>query len=107
MATAYEEEVARRLEGLHYVSPGLCSSCKTCQQLYNLSEKDLAAAYESGRLVDEGHPSKADCEACGQSLAGNRYEAHAVPEDGDVIHLSICEDCLFYFANGDVPEKWP
>ena len=26
--------------------------------------------------------------------------------DGEVVHLDICENCLMFHANGDEPEEW-
>lgn len=49
-----------------------------------------------------------DCECCGTSMAGQRYAATALPpnpvENKDYIALEICQNCLLYVANGDVPD---
>ncbi len=60
---------------------------------------------------DEGGPGGSQCGSCGSTLAGMRYDAHAIDHspgevDQDPIELSICVDCLCYHANGDEPENW-
>lgn len=54
--------------------------------------------------LDEGGFSHRSCECCGNPLGGNRYAAHAIADDGSILHYDICSDCLFYLANGDLPE---
>ncbi len=47
------------------------------------------------------------CDLCG-ALAGDRYAVTALPENPaenhDYVALSICGDCLYFIANGDVPD---
>lgn len=47
-----------------------------------------------------------DCEICG-ALAGDRYAVTAFPSpigDGtDYVPLEVCDCCLLYIANGDLP----
>ena len=47
-----------------------------------------------------------DCEICG-ALAGDRYAVTAFPEvigDGtDYVPLEVCDWCITYIANGEVP----
>ena len=49
-----------------------------------------------------------ECDLCG-ALAGNRYAVTALPdnpaENHDYVALSVCKDCLYYTASGDVPER--
>ena len=66
----------------------------------------ISELIETGELADEPHFSWSPCESCGSSLGGNRYAAHSTDADGNISHWDICEDCLFYFANGDLPENW-
>jgi hypothetical protein len=59
---------------------------------------------------DEGSFSWSSCDACGSSLGGTRHAAHGLispkkyAKRTEVIHLDVCTDCLFYTANGDLPE---
>lgn len=60
---------------------------------------------------DEGHFSWRECDACGSSLGGDRHAAHGLISPKKyakrtvLIHLDVCTDCLFYTANGDLPER--
>jgi len=48
-----------------------------------------------------------DCDLCG-GLAGDRHAVTALPdnpaENHDYVALSVCGDCLYFIANGDVPD---
>lgn len=49
------------------------------------------------------------CECCGCQLGGDRFKAVILqPKEGGGfdadIELEVCQDCLMYIANGDVPE---
>jgi hypothetical protein len=81
------------LEGLSHGSVGLCSGCSDCPVC-------------DGEESDEGHFSWQSCEVCGSSLGGDRYAAHALDKDGNLVHLEVCVDCLAYIANGEEPETW-
>lgn len=55
--------------------------------------------------------SWSQCDSCGSNLGGDREPATMIPTDyeaGDdtMIEVSICVDCLLYWANGDLPEQW-
>ena len=102
----YAYAVKEGLEGLEFVSVGLCGTCPDCQRDFCMSPRGFYSAVERGTLCDEGGFSWHPCEACGSSLGGNRYTAHAIDENGDLVHFSVCEDCLCYIANGDEPENW-
>ena len=47
------------------------------------------------------------CDLCG-AKAGSRHHATLMPDSKSVLDgyyaIKICEDCLFYLANGDVPD---
>lgn len=83
------------------ISPGAASCCGQCRSDFGLEEND--PAWKS--LSDEGGFSWYACEVCRSHLGGNRYAAHGFDANDEVIHYSICGDCLFYLANGDVPER--
>jgi hypothetical protein len=105
----FQSAVERQLEGIENVSPGVTSFCETCQRDLGLSEKEIEEQWEAGGLDDEGGFSWSPCESCGSTLGGNRYSAHGwmkLKGKDTLVHLEICEDCLTYLANGDLPEHW-
>lgn len=109
----YTEAVDRQLAGLEFVSPGLAAICWTCRRAHDCETvRQLADLILTGDAAagNERHFSPARCDACGTTLGGNRYAAHGFldtdPDRGKLLHLEICEDCLFYLANGDEPEHW-
>jgi len=55
----------------------------------------------------EAEFSRSSCEMCGSSLAGSRHAiAKIFPGTGkEPIYYSVCVDCLFFAANGDLPEE--
>ena len=63
------------------------------------------------RSVDEYRDdlgfSHMKCDLCG-SAPGDRHAVTALPdnpaENHDYVALSVCKDCLYYTASGDVPE---
>jgi hypothetical protein len=76
-----------------------------------MDPQQFYAAYENGQIADEGHFSWHSCDSCGSALGGDRHTAHAFqtgqnPADDTIHHIAICADCLFYHANGDIPEDW-
>ena len=101
------EHYAGDLKGL---SGGITSCCATCQEQHGYdqhenAEESMAHDLSQGLLPDEGSFSWAQCDTCGSTLGGERYTGHCfAPQSMDVIHLDVCVDCLFFIANGDVPE---
>lgn len=85
----YERNVKDNLKGLSFVSTGSCPGCGECGLDEEATEEQRSAA-------EEGHFSWSDCDCCGQSLGGARYPAHGRDKDGRIIHLDVCEDCLYY-----------
>jgi hypothetical protein len=105
-AKEFEAAVEAGCEGLEAVSGGLCPTCPECQRDFDMEPREFFAAYEAGKVADEGGFSWHACECCGSHLGGNRYAAHGLDADGELVHFSICADCLCYLANGDMPENW-
>ena len=104
--TTFEQAIANNLEGIAFFSVGACPGCDECRSDYGYdAQAEFDRAYESGDVCDEGSFSWQSCDSCGSSLGGNRYDAHGFI-DGDLYHFSVCSDCLFYHANGDLPEQW-
>jgi len=104
LVSKYVQAVKGHLEGLEFVSVGLCGKCPDCQRDYDMSPHVFYSAVESGEVYDEGHFSWGRCECCGSRLGGNRYAAHGIDQDDNLVHLEVCVDCLQYIANGDEPD---
>lgn len=97
--SAFTMAVRSYLEGIGSVSPGACPGCEQCGLEQDATQVDISAA-------DEPNFSWHQCDSCGSSLGGDRYPAHGITEDGEIIHLDICVDCVMYHANGEEPERW-
>lgn len=77
---------------------------------------DWSPSLESARAeADEGSFSWSDCDACGTSMGGDRYPAHwiyrrsaegTLPARESIEHEMVCQDCLLFSANGDLPGEW-
>ena len=104
--TDFEKAIQHNTKGLASLSTGLVPCCAECCQSFGLEEQAMKKRLETGEISDEGHFSWSSCDCCGSSLGGNRYAAHGFDKNGDIIHLDICEDCLCFLANGDLPENW-
>ena len=85
----YQAAVAHELEGLEHVSTGTCPDCPDCEDI--------------GEDEREGFRWSA-CDACGRALGGDRHPAHGLA-DGQVLHLSVCTDCLYYLEYGHLDES--
>lgn len=97
--STYTDAVELYTAGLQDVSPGAAACCPECNP-DNLTQDEL---YE----CDEPWFSWSACETCGSSLGGDREAGHAfTKDDGELVHLSMCTDCVMYSANGDEPETW-
>lgn len=111
----FEAAVAHYCEGLS-VAPGTAACCGECLSDYGIEDTGDVDAMQEELYAqpDEGNFSNSQCDSCGSNLAGDRFTAHGLPIDDkgaldyerDLYHLSICVDCLLYWANGDVPEQW-
>lgn len=103
-------------KGLAAVESALREHADQCDLLDNVPEDIKTTILEDKiadqEYLDEGSFSWSQCDSCGSTLGGNRYAAHGfVPDEsdlptGEVVHLDICEDCLCFHANGDIPENW-
>lgn len=97
----YENRVKKGLEGLSFVSSGICSSCSECQEKYGYCcEHSLAYALDNGSLCDEGYCSSSGCDCCGSSMQQILYDAHGRDCNARIVHLAICGDCLYYINYG-------
>lgn len=102
----FKERFKRRTEGLEAISCGLCSKCSDCQSTFDASELELERLIDRG-LCDEGGISRSGCNTCGDCQQQLLYAGHAWMQlDGKEVltHLEICQDCMLYIANGQLPE---
>ena len=97
----FTESVDTYLEGIECVSAGACPGCEECE----LGNVDSMESPEWDQ-ANEGSFSWSQCETCGSRLGGDRFPSHGFSEDGEIVHLDVCVDCLIYLANGDEPEEW-
>ena len=104
--STFTNDVARGTEGLTNLSSGHCPGCETCRKdLDYQTMEDLALAYEHDEIVEEPSFSWYPCDCCGTAQAGDRYAAHGLDHNREVIHLEVCVDCVLYLANGQEPEE--
>ena len=96
----YTDSVDAELAGLQ-ISAGACPGCAECG-LEDVTDMED----ERYELAGEGHFSWRTCEACGSTFGGDRYPAHGLDDDLEIVHIDVCVDCLMYLANGDEPEAW-
>lgn len=106
----YLLEFERRTKGLNFLSSGICAKCSDCQSNYDYpTAKKLQSAIDNGLIDDEGNFSRCGCDTCGSSLGQKIYDGHAYIElDGKKVltHLDLCEDCVMFIANGQLPKNW-
>ncbi len=91
----FTEAVERALNGLEHVSVGYVpyDKCGECPE-----EQDES-------IGDEGYFSWSACDCCGSGLGGTRYAAHGIDANGDIVHLNVCQDCVWYITYGEEPER--
>jgi len=85
----------------YWLAPGTSSICE-----------EGACEHDDGAddHCDEGSFSWSGCEVCSSGLGGTLHAGHLLKGNGpnmEIIHVDICEDCLFFSANGDLPECRP
>lgn len=97
----YEQNVKNTLEGLQYISSGPCPGCDECLECDNPDDPSM----EWYDLAGEPHFSWSGCEICGSSLGGNRYSAHAVDKNNNIIHFDVCVDCYYYIEYGQLDDQ--
>ena len=105
--TPFEKAFQRGLEGLRAESSGFLAECDECRDNHDFCCVHSAkAAVEAGDSLSEGSFSWEPCDICGSHLGGDRFSAHALDDDGQIIHLEVCTDCVMFMANGELPDNW-
>jgi len=82
------------LDGLEFVSTGLCPNCTECANGYGMELQEFNDKHESGQIEDEPYFSWHSCLVCNPHLGGDRYTAHGVDSNDDIVHFTVCTDCL-------------
>ena len=52
----------------------------------------------------EGHFSWTRCDVCDRDLGGDRFAAHGVDINDDIVHLEVCQDCMYYITYGKLDD---
>jgi hypothetical protein len=105
--TGLDLSTAATLDGVIVGAPE--DTCDTCHGKGRTCECSSCEDFDP-ETGDEGSFSWSPCDACGSSLGGDRHAAHGLVSrtkygrKTHLIHLDVCTDCLFYTANGDLPE---
>ena len=106
----YQESVERNTAGLEHVSTGLNSKCLDCFP-------DAYPCPHCGELIDpdtqeppdaentEGSFSCSSCDCCDSTLGGNREPAHGIDKDGNLVHMEVCTDCVYYLNYGRLDDQ--
>ena len=79
---------------------------------YQEYQKAVADFFESEGITNlscheecEPYFSWHACECCGGTLGGNRHDVSAYhPESKQVLEYSVCEDCVYYAAYGQLDD---
>ena len=80
---------------LKFVSTGLCPNCDECRASFGYDDMTkFNQDVENGDIFDEGSFSWNPCDDCNTSLGGNSYYAHGIDQDNNLVHFTICYDCL-------------
>jgi len=88
---AWQEKFESGLGDMKHLGSGCQKGCSDCP--------DNQESEESGSITF----SRNDCDLCGCPLAGGREVMHGYDKTGALVHLEVCEECLLYWANGDLP----
>ena len=94
------------IKDLKFVSTGLCPDCKDCADSFGYDDMNkYNQDVENGNICDEGSFSWSPCDDCNISLGGNSYYAHGMDENDDLVHFTICLDCLMEFNGYTIDEN--
>ncbi len=89
--TEYQESFKNGSKGFAAWSSGFYLDCQDC---YN----------NEHNILNEGHFSSQACEICGSRLGGDRFAAHALDDNNEIIHFEICTDCVYYMEYGQLDD---
>jgi hypothetical protein len=94
----YEKAVSENTKGFHYCSSGYCPGCPECENFYG--------TIDDGENYPDIDPSFSwhSCEICGSHLGGDRYPAHTIDDDENIVHFEACVDCVYYLEYGHLDD---
>jgi ribosome-binding protein aMBF1 (putative translation factor) len=96
---AYQKYVDGQLATLqHFSSGSWLEECDECPH-YGDEEYENGVSYQA-----EPYFSWSRCELCGSTVGGTREDAHAYYE-GQLVHLRICSDCVYYAEYGHLDDQ--
>jgi len=91
---------------LEFVSSGLCPNCEECSDNWGYeSIEEYNQAVENYEIEDEGSFSHYPCDDCNTNLGGDSFAAHGIDENGELVHFTICRDCLMEFNGYTIDEN--
>ena len=113
----YTKAVEHYCEGLKDVNPGSVACCPICLDEFGIEVEDGFIVKDNVPYFDQDAAqdimyqeetsfSRQQCDTCGSQLGGDRSNGHGFDNNDEVVHLSMCVDCVMFFANGDEPETW-
>jgi predicted metal-binding protein len=91
----YQKTVEANTKGLHAFSTGACPGCDECG-LADIEDMD-DPEYD---MASEPHFSWSACDICNGRLGGDRYPAHFLDSENEIVHVSVCSDCYYYTEYG-------
>ena len=98
----YLERFTEATKGLRHVSTGgWLSDCEECRAFYPDDEDYEDCGVHYGDMFF----SWSRCDTCNSDLGGDREVGHAFTDDGTMIHLYACVDCVVHLANGELPDE--
>ena len=93
---------------LEFTSTGFLWNCPECQLLLGIQDymlDEFKNDLENGNIEDSGSFSHSSCDECNTPFGGQRYTAHGFDKNGDLIHFSICGDCLQEMNGNETSRK--
>jgi len=101
----YQARFEAGTNGLEFISTGINSKCTECQCIYGYeNEHEFEIAVENQDVLDEGSFSNSYCDICGSMLGGDKFIAHGINKDEELVHLEICVDCMYYNEYGQLDD---
>lgn len=97
----YKKRISTTLDGLDYVSIGPCPSCVECLERDNPGD----TPEEWHDMACEPRFSGSSCGLCRSTLCGDRYSAHALSKDINIVHFDVCADCHYYVEHGRLDDR--
>lgn len=82
-------------DGMTFFSSGRNPICEDCNP-----DMDPDFDYDAEKFF-----SSLPCDVCNRGLAGDRLPAHAIDQQGELLHLDICLDCGYFSEYGRLDDE--